>query len=103
VTAIYKICTATEWRAAERAGIYQGSAVDQRDGFCASTRSRSIAPDVTFSPVRPGKLRQINPLLTTHAAKFAHQQARGISPAPAGQYSPISLQRQGNCAIQCPT
>ena len=33
MTAIYKICTATEWRAAERAGIYQGSAVDQRDGF----------------------------------------------------------------------
>ena len=30
---IYKICTATEWHAAERAGAYRGSAVDRRDGF----------------------------------------------------------------------
>lgn len=31
--AIYKICPATEWREAERTGIYPGSAVDRRDGF----------------------------------------------------------------------
>ena len=31
--AIYKICSAAEWRAAERAGTYAGSAVDRRDGF----------------------------------------------------------------------
>ncbi len=30
---IYKICTASEWREAERAGVYRGSAVDHRDGF----------------------------------------------------------------------
>ncbi len=30
---IYKICTASEWREAERAGVYCGSAVDHRDGF----------------------------------------------------------------------
>lgn len=30
---IYKICTAAEWRAAEAAGVYRGSAVDHRDGF----------------------------------------------------------------------
>jgi uncharacterized protein (DUF952 family) len=30
---IYKICTAAEWRDAERAGVYRGSAVDRRDGF----------------------------------------------------------------------
>jgi len=33
MTAIYKICTAAEWRTAERAGVYRGSAVDRRDGF----------------------------------------------------------------------
>jgi uncharacterized protein (DUF952 family) len=33
VTTIFKICTATEWRAAEAAGAYRGSAVDRRDGF----------------------------------------------------------------------
>jgi uncharacterized protein (DUF952 family) len=30
---IYKICSVSEWRAAERAGVYAGSAVDLRDGF----------------------------------------------------------------------
>lgn len=30
---IYKICTAAEWKAAERVGAYAGSAVDHRDGF----------------------------------------------------------------------
>ena len=30
---IYKICTAAEWRDAERAGAYRGSAVDRGDGF----------------------------------------------------------------------
>jgi len=30
---IYKICTATEWREAEQAGAYKGSAVDLKDGF----------------------------------------------------------------------
>ena len=33
MTIIYKICTAAEWRDAERAGVYRGSAVDRRDGF----------------------------------------------------------------------
>jgi len=30
---IYKICTTTQWRAAERAGVFHGSDVDRRDGF----------------------------------------------------------------------
>jgi uncharacterized protein (DUF952 family) len=30
---IYKFCTAAEWREAERAGVYRGSAVDLKDGF----------------------------------------------------------------------
>ena len=33
MTTIYKICTAAEWREAERDGVYRGSAVDRRDGF----------------------------------------------------------------------
>jgi len=33
MTTIYKICTASEWREAERTGVYTGSAVDRRDGF----------------------------------------------------------------------
>lgn len=30
---IFKICTAAEWREAELAGAYRGSAVDVKDGF----------------------------------------------------------------------
>ncbi len=33
MTTIYKICSASEWRTAEHAGVYRGSAVDTRDGF----------------------------------------------------------------------
>jgi uncharacterized protein (DUF952 family) len=33
MTPIYKICTAAEWREAERDGVYGGSAVDKKDGF----------------------------------------------------------------------
>ena len=30
---IYKVCTALEWREAERVGAFRGSEVDRRDGF----------------------------------------------------------------------
>jgi uncharacterized protein (DUF952 family) len=33
VRSIYKICPASAWRAAERRGVYRGSADDTRDGF----------------------------------------------------------------------
>ena len=33
IDVIYKICSADEWRAAEAAGVFHGSAVDRRDGF----------------------------------------------------------------------
>jgi uncharacterized protein (DUF952 family) len=33
VALIYKICTASEWREAEQAGVYRGSAADLKDGF----------------------------------------------------------------------
>ena len=33
MTTIYKICTAAEWREAERAGSFRGSEVDRRDGY----------------------------------------------------------------------
>jgi uncharacterized protein (DUF952 family) len=33
MSTVYKICTALEWREAERVGVYRGSEADQRDGF----------------------------------------------------------------------
>jgi uncharacterized protein (DUF952 family) len=44
MSTIYKICTAAEWRAAEQAGVYRGSADDARDGFIHfSTPSQAAA------------------------------------------------------------
>ena len=43
MTIIYKICTAAEWREAERAGIYRGSAVDRRDGFIHFSTAEQVA------------------------------------------------------------
>jgi uncharacterized protein (DUF952 family) len=39
---IYKICTAAEWREAERSGVYRGSAVDRKDGFIHFSSSRQV-------------------------------------------------------------
>jgi len=33
VTIVYKICSVSLWAEAERAGVFRGSEVDQRDGF----------------------------------------------------------------------
>jgi uncharacterized protein (DUF952 family) len=43
VEAVYKICTAAEWRLAEQAGIYRGSEVDQRDGFIHFSTGAQVA------------------------------------------------------------
>jgi len=64
--AIYKICSAAEWREAENAGAYSGSAVDRRDGFIhfstaeqvRETAARHFAgqPDLVLVSVDPAKL-----------------------------------------------
>ncbi len=40
---IYKICERAEWHAAERAGIYRGSDVDERDGFIHFSTAAQVA------------------------------------------------------------
>ena len=42
-TTIYKICSAEEWRAAERAGRYQGAPVDAHDGFIHFSTAAQVA------------------------------------------------------------
>jgi len=39
---IYKICLRSEWEAAEAAGVYRGSADDQRDGFIHLSRKEQV-------------------------------------------------------------
>lgn len=40
---IYKICPAPAWRAAERQGVYRGSADDHRDGFIHFSAPAQVA------------------------------------------------------------
>ncbi|WP_315835798.1 DUF952 domain-containing protein [Bradyrhizobium prioriisuperbiae] len=40
---IYKICPASAWREAERAGVYLGSADDLRDGFIHFSTAEQVA------------------------------------------------------------
>jgi len=43
VPKIYKICSASAWREAERLGVYRGSADDLRDGFIHFSTSSQVA------------------------------------------------------------
>jgi uncharacterized protein (DUF952 family) len=47
VTTIYKICGREEWRAAEAAGEFRGSAVDMRDGFIHFSTASQVAETAT--------------------------------------------------------
>jgi uncharacterized protein (DUF952 family) len=43
VPSIYKICSASAWREAERQGVYRGSADDARDGFIHFSTAVQVA------------------------------------------------------------
>jgi uncharacterized protein (DUF952 family) len=43
VATIYKICSASAWREAERQGVYRGSADDMRDGFIHFSTASQVA------------------------------------------------------------
>jgi uncharacterized protein (DUF952 family) len=43
VRRIYKICSASAWREAERQGVYRGSADDIRDGFIHFSSASQLA------------------------------------------------------------
>jgi uncharacterized protein (DUF952 family) len=40
---IYKICSASEWRSAEKAGAFNGSTVDLQDGFIHFSTAAQVA------------------------------------------------------------
>jgi uncharacterized protein (DUF952 family) len=46
VSTIYKVCSASAWREAERQGAYRGSADDRRDGFIHFSTASQVAGTV---------------------------------------------------------
>jgi uncharacterized protein (DUF952 family) len=42
-TTIYKICSAELWREAERAGLFRGAPLDERDGFIHFSTAAQVA------------------------------------------------------------
>jgi len=46
VPTIYKICSASAWREAERRGVYSGSDDDRRDGFIHFSTAAQVAETV---------------------------------------------------------
>jgi uncharacterized protein (DUF952 family) len=43
VTTIYKICSAEQWRDAQRAGLFRGAPPDERDGFIHFSTAAQVA------------------------------------------------------------
>jgi uncharacterized protein (DUF952 family) len=43
MTTIYKICSAELWREAQRAGLFRGAPLDQRDGFIHFSSAGQVA------------------------------------------------------------
>ena len=43
MSTIYKICSASAWREAERQGVYRGSADDMRDGYIHFSTAAQVA------------------------------------------------------------
>jgi uncharacterized protein (DUF952 family) len=46
VSTIYKVCSASAWREAERQGVFRGSADDRRDGFIHFSTATQLAGTV---------------------------------------------------------
>jgi uncharacterized protein (DUF952 family) len=46
VSTIYKVCSASAWREAERQGAFRGSADDRRDGFIHFSTASQVAGTV---------------------------------------------------------
>lgn len=46
MSTIYKVCSASAWREAERQGVFRGSADDRRDGFIHFSTAAQLAGTV---------------------------------------------------------
>ena len=88
---VYRIVSATEWRAAERAGAHAGAALDLADGFIHLSRSSQVA--ATLAHHFPGRrdlmLLRVDPARLP-AGALRYEPSRGGELFPH-LYAPLPL------------
>jgi uncharacterized protein (DUF952 family) len=92
---IYKVCAASEWRDATRAGAFRGSAVDLRDGFIHFSTSAQLAETLRrhFAGQRDLVLVAIDPEALGAGLRWEPSRGGDLFPHLYGDL-PVSLARQ---------
>jgi uncharacterized protein (DUF952 family) len=92
---IYKICTAAEWREAEKTGFYRGSAVDRKDGFIHFSGSRQVeeTAEKHFAGQRDLVLVAIDDAALGHRLKWEPSRGGGLFPHLYGELSLKAVRR----------
>jgi uncharacterized protein (DUF952 family) len=89
-TTIYKICPATLWREAERAGAFHGSPVDRRDGYIHFSTAGQVAETAAKHFAREHDLFLVAVEAAALGARLKWEPSRGGALFPH-LYGPLSL------------
>ena len=92
---IYKICTAAEWREAEKTGTYRGSAVDRKDGFIHFSSSRQVEETAAkhFAGQHDLVLVAVDDAALGHRLKWEPSRGGGLFPHLYGELSLKAVRR----------
>jgi uncharacterized protein (DUF952 family) len=92
---VYKICTAAEWREAEKAGVYRGSAADRKDGFIHFSSSRQLEETAAkhFAGQRDLVLVAVSDAALGHRLKWEPSRAGKLFPHLYGDLNLSAVRR----------
>ncbi len=105
---IYKICSASAWREAERQGVYRGSADDARDGFIHFSTAAQVAEtaakhfagqdDLVLAAFDDGDIGDVRYEPSRGGQLFPHLQAP-LDPKQALWVRPMTLRADGTHSL----
>ena len=103
MTTIYKICTADEWRDAERAGAYRGSAVDRRDGFIHFSTAEQAAETAAkwFAGQHDLVLVAVDAAALGDRLKWEPSRGGALFPHLYGELPLAAVRRVDRAAVRC--
>ena len=92
---LYKICSATLWREAERAGEFLGSEVDQRDNFIHFSAAAQVAETAAkhFAGQSDLLLISVDAERLGDALKWDPPRGRALFPHPSAALTPEAVIR----------